>query len=71
MDFRNTREVARLLGISASRLARAVWDQRFAAPAKGPGGAYFWTEADARRACWALLGHDICTPANGQEVLHV
>ena len=68
MDFRNTREVARLLGISASRLARAVWDQRFTAPSKGPGGAYLWTEADARRASWALLGHDLDEVAKNQEV---
>ena len=68
MDFRNTREVARLLGISASRLARAVWDQRFAAPSKGPGGACLWTEADARRASRALLGHDLGEVTKGQEV---
>ena len=71
MRFRNTREVARLLGISASRLARAVWDQRFSAPAKGPGGAYLWTEADARRASWALLGHDLDEATVGKEADHV
>jgi hypothetical protein len=58
MDFRNTREVARLLGISASRLARAVWDQRFAAPSKGPGGAFLWTAEDIERASWLLRRRD-------------
>ena len=55
MKYWNTRAVAKLLGINASRLARAIWDRRFDPPAKGPGGAFLWTEADIRRASWALL----------------
>ena len=59
MSYRGTRQVAEVLGVSPSRLSRAVWDQRFPAPAKGPGGAYLWMEADIRRASWALLGRDL------------
>ena len=54
MDLRSTRDVARLLGISVSRLARAVWEGRVNAPMKGPGGAYLWTRPDIERASWAL-----------------
>jgi hypothetical protein len=50
VGFRSTREVARLLGIGASRLSRAVWDRRLPAPEKGPGGAYFWSDEDLERA---------------------
>ena len=59
MTFFGTRMVAKFLGISPSRLARAVWDERFEAPAKGPGGAFLWTEQDIRRASWALLRRDL------------
>ena len=52
MAFRSTRDVARLLGIGTSRLSRAVWDGRLPAPEKGPGGAYFWNDADVERASW-------------------
>ena len=59
MRYKSTREVARLLEISTSRLARAIWDCRFDQPAKGPGGAFLWTEPDIRRACWVLLRRDL------------
>ena len=59
MSYQSTRQAAKRLGISTSRLARAVWDERFQAPTKGPGGAFIWTEADLRRASWALLGRDL------------
>jgi len=58
-SFKNTREVAEILGVSSSRLARAIWDRRFDPPAKGPGGAFLWTEQDIRRASWALLSHNL------------
>ena len=54
MELRSTRDVARLLGIGVSRLARAVWEGRIDPPAKGPGGAYLWTRRDIERASWAL-----------------
>jgi len=54
MGFRSTREVARLLGIGVSRLARAVWEGRVDPPVKGPGGAYLWTRRDVERASWVL-----------------
>jgi hypothetical protein len=50
MTLRSTRDVARLLGIGTSRLSKAVWDGRVPAPEKGPGGAYFWSDADLERA---------------------
>ena len=57
MGIMGTRDVARRLGISASRLARAVWDGRISPPLRGPGGAFLWTLDDVERASWALLGH--------------
>jgi len=59
MSFKNTREVARILGINSSRLARAIWDQRIDPPAKGPGGAYIWERKDIIRAGWFFLGRDV------------
>jgi len=54
MELRSTRDVARLLGVGVSRLARAVWEGRIEAPLKGPGGAYLWNRRDVERASWAL-----------------
>ncbi len=53
--FKSTSQVARILGISASRLGRAVWERRLDPPARGPSGAFLWTDADVERASWALL----------------
>ena len=58
-EFKNTRNVAELLGVNPSRLMRAIWERRMDPPAKGPGGAFFWTQADIRRACWCLLRRDL------------
>ena len=71
MEYQSTRQAAKRLGISNSRLARAIWDERFQAPTKGPGGAFIWTEADLRRASWALLRRDLDDVANGQGASHV
>ena len=68
MDYKNTRQVAEILGINSSRLSRAVWDKRFTPPEKGPGGAYLWTEADIRRASWALLRRDISESSENEGV---
>lgn len=52
-----TKDVARMLGISISKLQRALWDERLSPqPAKGPGGAFIWTPDDVERASWQLLG---------------
>jgi hypothetical protein len=59
MTYRSTRQVAGLLGVSVSRLTRAVWEDRITPPEKAPNGAYLWAEEDLRRASWALLGRDI------------
>ena len=53
--FKSTSQVARILGISASRLGRAVWEERVDPPTRGPSGAFLWTDADIERASWALL----------------
>lgn len=65
-----TKQAAARLGIRAGTLTRAVWDGRVPPPAKGPGGAYIWTEDDLRRAAWVLLGHDLDNSADGREVQH-
>jgi hypothetical protein len=67
MDLRSTRDVARLLGVGVSRLARAVWEGRVDPPAKGPGGSYLWTRRDIERASWALRHRsaDDVLPAEG------
>ena len=55
MTMIGTKEAARVLGISISRLQQAIWKERFQPPAKGPGGAYCWTHDDLQRASWVLL----------------
>ena len=57
--IRSTRQVARLLGVNPNRISRAVWEGRIEQPEKGPGGAFFWTEADVRRAAWVLRHRDL------------
>ena len=58
MGYRSTREVAKLLGLNPSRLARAVWDGRLTPPARAPGGAFLWTKEDVERASWLLRHRD-------------
>ena len=55
MNIIGTREAAKALGISHSRLIRAVWDGRIDTPKKVPGGAFGWTDEDINHASWALL----------------
>lgn len=59
MTFHSTRDVAKILGITPSRLSRAVWTGCVDEPQRGPGGAFFWTESDMRRAAWILLHRDL------------
>ncbi len=56
---KSTRQVAELLGLPVSKLARALWLRRFYPPQKSPAGDYLWTQQDVERACWALLHRDI------------
>jgi hypothetical protein len=58
MTYRSTRQAAVLLGVSVSRLTRAVWEDRVTPPQKGPGGAYFWGDKDIHHASWVLRGRD-------------
>ena len=57
--FQSTRQVAKLLDITPSRLSKAVWDGRLDEPQRGPSGAFLWSDTDVRRACWTLLGCDL------------
>ena len=49
-----TRQVAELLQIKPATIQRAIWEGRLDPPAKGPGNAFFWNEADVQRAAWVL-----------------
>jgi hypothetical protein len=55
-EYKSTKEVARILGVNINRLSRALWLEEFRLPAKGPGGAFLWTDEDIERAGVALLG---------------
>ena len=70
MNYRSTRQVARMLGLNPSRLARAIWDGRLDPPAKAPGGGFLWTLEDIERASWLLRGRsadDVLTTAAGAQ----
>lgn len=56
MEFKSTREVARILGVGVSRLSQAVWRGDIPEPERGPGNSFCWTEEDINRASKALLG---------------
>jgi hypothetical protein len=62
-----TKQAAARLGLRPGTLTRAVWEGRIQPPAKGPGGAYIWTEADLRRASWTLLGRDLDDAASTRK----
>ncbi len=53
-DLIGTKEAAKRLGVALSNLSRAIWLGRVEQPAKGPGGAYFWTTADLEKAAWVM-----------------
>lgn len=50
-----TKQVAKMLGVSVTKLQRALWDERLDPPIKGPGGVFLWTIEDVNRASWVLL----------------
>ena len=54
-----TRQAATILGVRPGTLSRAMWEGRFTPPAKVPGGAYVWTEADLQQASQAMLGRGL------------
>jgi len=53
-QYRSSREVARLLGVSTSLLTKATWGGRIDPPQKDPSGNFLWTRADIERASWVL-----------------
>ena len=57
--YRSTRQVARLLGVSVSRLTRSVWEGRVDEPPRGPSGSFLWRREDIERASWALLRREL------------
>ena len=59
MQYRSTRDVGKLLGVSPLTLIKAAWCGRINPPEKGPGGAYMWTEQDIEHASWILLRKSI------------
>lgn len=71
MEYRSTRDVARMLGMNPSRLARAIWDGRLDPPARSPGGAFLWITEDIERASWLLCGRSACNLLpDVEEVAH-
>lgn len=57
--FYSTRQVAEMLGVSASCLSHAVWDGRIDPPAKSPGrGTFLWAKDDINRASLVLRSRD-------------
>ena len=65
-----TKQAAAILGVRPGTLTRAVWEGRVPPPAKGPGGAFVWTEADLRRAAFALLGRDLDEVTKARQASH-
>jgi DNA-binding transcriptional MerR regulator len=55
-ELLNTRQAADALGVTPSRLQRALWDGRVDEPQRGPGNTRLWTPQDLDRASWQLLG---------------
>ena len=71
MNYLSTREVARLLGISASRLTKAVWSGNVDPPQKSPSGNFLWTPADIEHASWVLLHRSAECPQTRDAKLEV
>ncbi len=55
MDYLSTRQVARILGVSASLLTKAVGAGRVDPPPKSPSGNYLWTLSDLERVSQVLV----------------
>jgi hypothetical protein len=70
MAYRSTREVAKLLGLNPSRLARALWDGRLTPPARAPAGGFLWTVDDVERASWLLRRRSADDVLDGKEEQH-
>ena len=55
MGYKSTKEVGAILGVSPSRLLKAIWDGRLDGPVNRMGHVFCWTEAEIERASWVLL----------------
>jgi hypothetical protein len=53
-----TKLVAKMFGVRPGTLIRIIWEGRLTAPAKGPGSAFLWTDADIERLSWVLRQRD-------------
>ena len=54
MNYKNTRAVAKRLGVPVSSLSQAVWRGDVSEPERAPGGSFLWTDTDIRSAAKAL-----------------
>ena len=66
MNYKSTRDVARILGVGTSRLSQAVWRGDIPEPEKGPGNSFCWTDEDINRASKVLLGKSY--RSNGEKI---
>ncbi|MFC1783486.1 hypothetical protein ACFL02_07860 [Planctomycetota bacterium] len=66
MRFFSTRDVARVLHISPTKLQRLIWDNQLEPPPKGPNGNFLWGVKDCVRAGWQICGRDVTDEIENQ-----
>ncbi len=71
MAYWSTRQVAKLLRITVSKLSRMVWDGSIDAPTKAPSGNYLWAEEDIIKAGWVICRKDISSEIHHGATTHV
>lgn len=59
MQFKGTKDVAKIIGVKPGTLLTAVWSGRIPDPQRGPGNVFLWTDADIDRAKKAFNGRGI------------
>ena len=50
MDFKNTKQVATILGVRPYKLQRAIWEGLINEPEKSPSGNFCWKDSDIEQA---------------------
>ena len=55
----STPEAAKLLGVTATRLRKAIFTGKVDAPARRIGLNYLWSHRDLDKAAWALLRRSV------------